>query len=234
LWDDVLLDHESLTIWSTLDNISQEGALRGTSSVEYPQYIDPNQLTLPVNEFPVPLLSEINQYTEGVSTLDSQSQFSPNPLPNSVQQPFPAPSSSMSGLEQASSFCPNPRSVLSPANSVTQSASLSGDSHVSVKTPDGKKEISSTPSSLQYRQHLKHLSRQADLKCSHCGKRYSHQKNLERHMGDSRAALSCHVLKSGRHQAKPFVCTCHKSFSRKDSLQRHMNGENTCGKQQQH
>jgi hypothetical protein len=231
----VLQTSECLTNLPILDDTLYESAPTGASSTEYSKYIDPSLITLQGHESQSCFLPEIGQSTGGVLTQDAQSQFSPNFLPNVVQQSLPAPSSTMPSLEQALIFYPSPPSVPSSADSAILSASLSDNSRASNDTPHRKREISSTPKSLRHRQHVKRRNRQDVSRCQHCETNFSHPKDLTRHLGNGRAAPSCSALKATGSQEKPFACTCHKAaYPRKDSLQRHMNRENTREKQQQH
>jgi hypothetical protein len=244
--DDALQDYEGLANRPTFDDTPHESALTRTSNMEYydnAQYINPSLLTTQGHESQPCFPSEISQLTKGVLTQDSQSQISPNFLPTSVQQPSPALSSFMPRFEQASTFQPSPPSIPSPANSATQSISLSGNSYVSDKTPDSKKQISpirsslvcntcteTLSSSLRYRQHVGRRSCQAVVpRCQHCGKPFKQPKNLTRHLKSS-----CPVLKATSSQGEPFICTCAKTYPRKDSLQRHMDRANARENQQQH
>lgn len=99
--------------------------------------------------------------------------------------------------------------------------------------PDGKRMIDASPkfipcsmckrrfsSECSYQQHIRlHRCRQISFACTETGyeRTFTSQKDLHRHR-----ASSCRF----RMQLERFLCTCDKSFARKDVRKRHMEKQN--------
>ncbi|KAF1940319.1 hypothetical protein EJ02DRAFT_232090 [Clathrospora elynae] len=63
--------------------------------------------------------------------------------------------------------------------------------------------------------------------CNACGRTFKHPKDLKRHQGQRGSTSSCPALRTQSSQLKPFACSCdERSYTQKDSLQRHMDREN--------
>jgi hypothetical protein len=231
---------------NSLDSITHEAFC-----VDYDpsQCINPSLLTKHAQESQNCFPPDSRRLAEGELTRDSQSQFSPTfPPLSGVQQLPPTPSSSVHDLQQTWLFCPSASSLSSSDKSKLESEGTSDSDQGFDDVPDGKREISSTRSAfvcttcnemfsspMRFRQHVNRRNCQALSICPHCKTTFSQPKNLTRHLGVGKATPSCPALKaSGRHQ-KPFVCTCNNvAYTRKDSLQRHMDLENARVAQRQH
>jgi hypothetical protein len=79
-----------------------------------------------------------------------------------------------------------------------------------------------------YHRHIKERSCHALSKCNHCGKSFKLAKDLKRHLGSDKASSSCNKLENPS-RSSGFVCICHKSYTRKDSLMRHLRAPSTEG-----
>lgn len=172
-----------------------------------------------------------------------------------VQQPSISPSWSL--LDSIDSHELDPlihSSTLSPQCVrpwSTQSTSPPGNDLTSEDCSDGKRELSSSwrtfacPTCKEnfaneslYRRHTRHrdcISPPSTSACNACGRVFKLSKDLRRHQGHRGSATSCPAVKGQSQQLKQFACTCEKrSYTRKDSLQRHMNCENARENSQLH
>jgi hypothetical protein len=246
--NDVPQGIEGATNWQPLDTL--DGDL--LSEFFPPQCLSdethPGPLTSQVHE-PQPCFPPaISQSVEEASAENFRSQFSLDPLlyaPRSFpgNSPWP-PTPSLVGHpknEPSSS----PSLLPSPNNSTVQSASPASNGLASDNIPVGKREIAhlqevrsctacrqSFSTATRYRQHLHSCG--AGYKCHGCPRVFKLLKDLERHQGLREAAPACPALKTSRTEVKHFACTCGESYTRKDSLQRHMNRDNVQGHSQQH
>jgi hypothetical protein len=251
-WNGAPQGYVGVVYGQPIDSALYEGSFIETLSAEPYGFLDyPNSdpFTTPVHVPQNNILSDFCQYTEEVSTRNSQSHVSPDSFFDIIQHPSTAPGSDSPDPEQASIYNPSPSSSFSTpsVNSAIQSAKPLDGSHVRGRTLDGKRKIDPTRpallceackktflSSLRYRQHGKHGKCQALYRCQNCSERFKHAKDLTRHLGGNKAAPSCPELKANGARGKLFACTCNKkAYTRKDTLQRHMNKGNTRNHQQQ-
>lgn len=70
--------------------------------------------------------------------------------------------------------------------------------------------------------------------CDACGITFALEKDLKRHQGQEGSLPACRKIETAGQQFKPFACTCGRSFTRKDTLQRHMNNLNEREGNEQH
>jgi hypothetical protein len=210
-----------------------------TSSAEYfdfAEYFNPSPLTAQVHEPPTCFLSGINLPTEEALADNSQSQFSHETLLHGVQQPSPTPTHTPTPTKApgtSTETYPSPISLPSPDLSTIPSGSPPDTRHVSVEAPDGKKAIESTRSKVcttctksfsasRYQHHINRHECKPATECQQCGEPIKHLKDLKRHLGSSKAAPACPVLKAAGYHSKHFACICStKTYTRKDSLLRH-------------
>lgn len=77
-----------------------------------------------------------------------------------------------------------------------------------------------------YRRHIRSRTctrSRTSFSCEACHRSFTLAKDLRRHLGQRGSASSCPKMKGSSHGVKQFMCPCKKrSYSRKDSLQRHM------------
>lgn len=215
------------------------------SSAEYfdfSEFICPSLLTAQVHEPRNCSLLGIDRFTVETLAENSQSQSLLNILPYGVQQPSPIISTSTSTSTPVPQMTngmsmevyPSPPSLLTSDHSTTQSASPPDASQISIDASDGKMAIRSAPTNfvctictkpfsnaLRLGQHVK--DHNAPAKCKHCGKHFKHAKDRQRHLGSSKAAPSCPVLKAASPKNKHFACVCSsRTYTRKDTLIRHL------------
>ncbi|KAH7086809.1 hypothetical protein FB567DRAFT_602338 [Paraphoma chrysanthemicola] len=142
---------------------------------------------------------------------------------------------------------PAPTSSSHRGTSPTASSmsSRQGDSD---EAPDGKLKIQPVqlslvcpscreifPSALRYRKHTNSHSCQTLSQCHDCSRSFKHSKDLKRHRGLTGSEPSCPALKASRSKQKRFTCTCGAAaYTRKDSLQRHIDRENARDSDQRH
>ena len=241
-FDDAFRGFEGVDNWQPFGTLD-ESVPSGTSSAEYldlTSIINPSLSTTQLPESQNSFLSGISQLTGESLAENSQLQLSLDSFLHGVQQPSPTPSSSTLAPSQANDprfdTYPSPSSLPSSDQSTIQSASPPDTSHASVEAPDGKKEIKSAranfvcttctksfSNALRFGHHVNRRSCRAPSECQQCGQPIKHSKDLRRHLGLSMAAPACRALKAVGPQLKRFVCTCNsKSYTRKDSLLRHL------------
>jgi hypothetical protein len=249
--DEVLQGFEGVNYSQPLGTLD-ESVLTGTSDAEYydtSAYFSPSLLTAQVHEPQPYFLSGLNQSAAETFAESSYLQLSPNPSSYGVQQqqqPSPTPSSQTLNLGKADNThtetYPSPTSLPPPDQVPSQSPTPSVNGQVLAVAPEGKLAISSEranlvcktctksfPNALRFKNHVSRRSCQAPSKCRQCGEPIKHSKDLKRHLGSSQAAPACLVLKGSGTLAKHFVCTsCPKTYSRKDSLQRHVQEKHQC------
>ncbi|KAF2831415.1 hypothetical protein CC86DRAFT_138952 [Ophiobolus disseminans] len=217
-------------------SVSMEAS--GAEYFDFSDFIYPSLLTTQVHEPQHCSLSGIDQFTVETLAENSQSQYFLDPLPNGAQQPSPTTSSStpVPNMDNCASMevYPSPSSLLSSDQSPTHSASPPEMSQILTEAPDGKVAIRSASTNfvcpictksfsnaLRFGQHIK--DHNTPSKCKHCGKNFKHAKDRQRHLGSSKAAPSCLVLKTASPEGKHFACICSsKSYTRKDTLIRHL------------
>lgn len=218
-------------------------------------YINPSLLTKHAHEPQNRSLSGLDHSTTETIANNSQPQLSLKSVPYGVQQPSPAPTSSIQAPSKANDTSmeayPSPSLLLSLGQFTPQPASPPDIAQVGSDAPHGKMAIESAPTSfvcktctksfptmLRYHQHVNRRSCQAPSECKQCGQSIKHAKDLKRHLGSSKASPSCPALKNVSLQAKGFACICSsKTYTRKDSLIRHLRTSRTenhccraCGK----
>jgi len=84
-------------------------------------------------------------------------------------------------------------------------------------------------SPLRYRRHIERRQCRAPSSCSECGVRFKHARDLRRHQGLDGSVASCSQLRGSNTHVERFTCTCEKTYTRKDSLQRHIKREGLPG-----
>lgn len=213
----------------------------GTSSYGYDDFVASlfDQIPLPLQEsqsIPSPDVSQlgdegftmnsISQYCFNDTTIDLFTHLHRQPPRVSTISAFLAPQ-----LEPPPSASPPPALLLTP-----------------IQVPNPKEDVLPTKQKLDmnwttftcshckevffrealYRRHTRRIrctvpSLGASFECQLCGTATKSPKDLKRHQGGSRSAPACPILRAQSKQLNPFVCTCGKSFSRKDTLQRHVN-----------
>ncbi|KAF2736310.1 hypothetical protein EJ04DRAFT_169363 [Polyplosphaeria fusca] len=92
-----------------------------------------------------------------------------------------------------------------------------------------------TPSSDGFRNHIKggKCAQQKPFQCDACKQSFKHQKDLARH----KTSGSCRAAKLEPKQLKQFACICgerNTSYSRHDSLLRHIREKNSRDPNRQH
>jgi hypothetical protein len=199
------------------------------------EYIDPSVLTRSEHE---PLNYYPSGISQSVSEASAQSQFLLNPIPPDIQHIPSTTYTAALDYEQESGSRKSQRlSYPAPLqSSPSQPASPASSGQASSDAPEGKMEIASArtkyvcPScresfttGLRYRRHFGVLGCQTSSFCHDCGKKFTKEKDLQRHRGHTNAAPSCPKLKAIDPRVKPFACTCNlKAYKRKDSLLRHL------------
>lgn len=221
----------------------------GTSDSEYLNWEDFIDLDLlathehePHDAFPL----EITQAAGELSAQNSQFQFSPDNLDNHVQQPplgLQYVISVADANKELESHLRSSSSLSSSESCPTSSASPTSSGPMPKDVPDGKKEISSTWATFacstckeafanesRYRKHMRQRNctvTRMKFTCKACERPFQLGKDLKRHQGLTGSATSCPALKASNRHFKQFACSCDKhSYTRKDSLQRHMNRDN--------
>ncbi|KAH7076625.1 hypothetical protein BKA63DRAFT_594103 [Paraphoma chrysanthemicola] len=244
--ENLLIGHEGVAAWQPFDS-QHESVPSGDSNAEhfdFNEYFSLGLLTAPAHESQDCFPSGVSQSTNGALAEISQP---PHTRSHGIQQPSPTPSSSSlvahNDVEVPAEIYPSPASSPSPTLRNAESAIPSDSVLRCEEAPKGKREIDPMratfvcptcsepfPNALCYRQHQIRHSCQAPTICHHCDRSFKYPKDLKRHLGQSKAAPSCPVLKSTGVSTKPFACLCESAaYTRKDSLQRHMDRENARG-----
>ena len=125
-------------------------------------------------------------------------------------------------------------SLPSSGQSTPQTTSLSGVEQACSDASEGKMALPRTlnksvcgkckesfPTRACYHRHISKSRCQALLKCKHCGSSFKLAKDLKRHLGSDKASTSCTKLENAV-SLTGFACSCNKSYTRKDSLTRHL------------
>jgi uncharacterized Zn-finger protein len=242
-WTDYSLEktqnHEGVGIGqppARLDDSNPTGIIE--EPFDFEDFIVFDPLTTQVHESYVPFLPGISPSTDGALAENSQSQSS---LKNfEIDAGIQLLPSDPAGFSSSSS-------VSWPAESVI---SLDDD-QASQEAPDGKREIplarkffvcptctEAFSNESLYRRHRRHRNcsaQSANFVCDACQRSFHLVKDLKRHQGLRGSAPVCPMLKAEAKQFKRFVCTCDKaSYTRKDSLQRHITDKNAIEGGQQH
>jgi hypothetical protein len=249
-----LQGYEGVELPQPFDTVEKSVSL-GTSNAEYLNLncVYPGPLATQVHEPQSLFLSEISHPFEEVSAEHSLSQSSLDFLPHKLQQPPPDLGLNISASEDVQGLdplrFPVPVFQLSPGHSGTARASPISSSHISGDAPDGKREINSLrPTSIicstckssfrnatRYSRHMSLHNCRAVSTCTSCKQSFKHLKDLKRHQGLDGSTASCHALKGNTLPSTHFACTCgRKSYSRKDSLRRHMACLNSRESSQRH
>ena len=241
--------------WQPHDISYAGGSPIGPPNVEHynPSSIDHSLLTgIQEHEPQSYFETGISQSPEQAWAEDSQSQSTFDLFLSDVPTP---PSSLFSGNQISSHF----DGISSPTSLASSSATPSyypnvlsstptSEETASDSSPEGKARIRSTQgtstcatcrksfsSSLRYKQHMDHRLCQALHTCNGCGHRFKHSKDLERHQGLRGSASSCSAVRNTSSSSKRFACICGTvSYTRKDSLQRHIDREKRRNTGQQH
>jgi hypothetical protein len=148
------------------------------------------------------------QATSKPSDTSEEVYSSPSSLPSSGQ--FTPQTTSLSDLEQACSDDSEGKMVLPRT----------------MKNPVCGRCKKSFPTRACYRRHISERSCQASSKCKQCGKSFKLKKDLKRHLGSEKASSSCPKLENAS-SSTGFACVCNKSYTRKDSLMRHVRALST-------
>ncbi|KAH7394380.1 hypothetical protein BKA66DRAFT_298954 [Pyrenochaeta sp. MPI-SDFR-AT-0127] len=127
-----------------------------------------------------------------------------------------------------------PSSVQAPEDASDRKLQLpAARTNFSCQTCKGK--FTSEP---HYRLHVRRrncAAASSKFVCNACGRSFKLSKDLKRHQGQRGSAPVCLALRAKSQQLKQFVCVCDKaSYTRKDSLQRHMDRENSRERNEQH
>ncbi len=220
-----------------------------SSSFNFPNLISTDSSTEPnQHDSPSFSLPGVNQSVDEAPSQHFQSQTPLSLSPIGVQRLSHSPSCSPSALSDNSELDPHRcLSFSSPSSRPssrgpwpTRSTSPSGSSHLAEDTQNQKREISSAWTMFKcsscgesfkepnYREHFRRCTASSsNFTCNLCGKIFKHPKSLKRHQGKPGSAPSCPVLKVRSQQTRQFECTCNEgSYTRKDSLQRHIESRN--------
>jgi hypothetical protein len=239
-YDDVLQGYEGVLLSEPL-GVPDDLFSTGDSYVRCDnpvKYIDPRLLTNPGHESlncSMPVISQLG--LEALAQVTHSQSFSNPILPETQHIPSTAYTEVPSDRQEL-----NLRIYYSPYlpvpldSSSSQSASPTRSDQTSSDTPEGKIEIVATraryvcvtckesfTTERRYRNHVGALGCHTPFDCHDCGRKFKNAKDLRRHRGHNQAASSCPKFKTAGVRANPFACTCStKTYTRKDSLQRHL------------
>lgn len=200
--------------------------------------IDPRLLTLHAHESQHLSLSRLDPFISETSANNSQPQLFSKLFSYDVQRPLPSPTLSIRATHEPNDMSeevyPSPSSLPSSGQFTPQTESLSGVDQACLDASDGemvlKRSITSSvcekckksfPTRSYYHRHINKRSCQAPSKCKHCGQLFKLEKDLQRHLGSIKASTSCPKLENANCSTS-FACVCRKSYTRKDSLMRHL------------
>lgn len=198
-------------------------------------YIDPALLARQAHESP---LTRLDPITGWASADNLRPQLFSRPSSYDAQHHLSIPKPSIQATSEPSDTSeevyPSPSSLPSSGQFTPQTTSLSDVDPACSDASDGKMALPRTmtnsvcgkckrsfPTRSYYHRHINKRSCQAPSKCKHCGQSFKLEKDLQRHLGSEKASTSCPKFEN----AIPFTgfaCVCRKSYTRKDSLMRHL------------
>lgn len=220
------------------DNLEDANLSRGSVHERTLDCIDPRLLARHIHEPQIMSLSRLDTFTGRISADNSQPQSFSKLPPYDAQRPLHTPTPIMRAIGQpndtSEEFYPSPSSLPCSGQFTPQTTTLSDVDQACSDASDGKMILLRTttnsvcrkckrsfPNRSVYHLHIKDRSCQALSKCKHCSKSFKLAKDLKRHLGSDKALPSCNKLESSSYFTG-FACTCHKSYTRKDSLMRHL------------
>jgi hypothetical protein len=247
-------------VWQTdhvFEDFRHDYSTSDSYGCDFENYLGMDPLAMPDDEPQRTIAPGVSQFDDQVLAENSTSQFCFDLQNIDIHQPLLSPQWSTATPSDKNELDSNRflNAISSSSSSLELSAAqppiplgsgqFSGDPRKSkMKIPSirmtypcltCKESFANEALHRRHSRHNKCTAPSPTFLCEACQRSFTYAKDLTRHRGKGDSPSSCPVLKTKNPSPKRFACTCDKhSYTRKDSLQRHMDKGNARESGQRH